>query len=96
MTAVQTLSALMPTADGAVLAALVELAEQSFKTICGRDDVPEAALPVIVRMAAHRYSQIGAEGLSAQSYSGASETLLSDYPEDLKREMYRWRVVRVQ
>ena len=27
----------------------------------------------------------------SQSYSGASEAFLTDWPEDLKRAMHRWR-----
>jgi hypothetical protein len=85
------LETLMPNADAATLEALIELAEADFKAECQRDDVPEGAESVIVRMVQHRYGQLDGAGLASQSYSGASETFRADWPDDLKRAMWRWR-----
>lgn len=91
MSAVERALALVPNADEEQLEACVSEAEGLFLTECGREDVPVAAEPVIARMARVLYGRVGAEALSAQSYSGQSETLLTDWPADLKREMHRFR-----
>lgn len=91
MTMLERLTALCPNGNADLLQVLLDEAQADFLAICGRTDVPEAAQSVVVRMAQIRYTRMGAEGLSAQSYSGASESFLGDYPEDLKRAMYRFR-----
>lgn len=82
---------LVHNADEDALAACVEQAEGLFRLECHRDDAPEAAYPVLARMALQLYARIGAEGLSAQNYSGASETFMSDWPDDLRRAIHRFR-----
>ncbi len=91
MDKLETLTALNPKADEETLEALIDLAEADFKAECRRDDVPEAADSIIVRMVQHRWGQLDGAGLASQSYSGASETFLTDWPEDLKRAMHRFR-----
>lgn len=85
------LEILMPKADSDVLEMLFEQCADEFMAICNREDVPEAANHIIEQMIAFRYSQINAEGLASQSFSGMSEAYMSDYPERLKRAMYRFR-----
>ena len=85
------LTARTPNPDAALLEACLNEAEALFRDTCCREDIPAAAESTVARMARHVYGQAGAEGLSAQSYSGQSETLLTDWPADLKRAMYRWR-----
>lgn len=87
------LKKLLPDADAGVLDVLLRQCEADFKAICGRDDVPEAAQPALVQMAVCRYNALGAEGLAGQSYSGMSESYMADYPEPLKRAIYRFRRV---
>ena len=89
------LKTLLPNADGAVLSVLLHQCEADFKAICGRDDVPEAAHSTLTQMAVCRYNAIGAEGLTSQSYSGMSESYMADYPEPLKRALYRFRRVKL-
>lgn len=90
-TALEIATALTPNADASALSACVEQAEGLFVLECARDDVPEGASPVIARMAMHLYTRIGAEGLQSQSYSGAGETLLADWPDELRRAIHRFR-----
>lgn len=85
------LEILMPKADSDVLEMLFKQCADEFMAICNREDVPEAANHIIEQMIAFRYSQINAEGLASQSFSGMSEAYMSDYPERLKRAMYRFR-----
>jgi len=91
MDVLTTLQALYPKAATAVLTALIDVAEADFKAECHRDDVPEGAASVILRMVQHKWGQLDGAGLASQSYSGASESFLTDWPEDLKRAMHRFR-----
>ncbi len=89
------LKTLIPNAEAEKLEPIIEEVTEDFKAICNRDDVPEGANSALIQMAAYRFNQLGAEGLSSQSFSGMSENLLSDYPEALKRAMYRFRKVKL-
>ena len=91
MTTLERTAALTPNADSATLEACVQQAEGLFMAECGRSDVPDAAQPVIVRMAQILYGRVGAEGLTAQSFSGQSETFAPDWPDDLRRAIHRYR-----
>ncbi len=89
------LTSLIPNAETEKLEYLIDEAQEDFKTICNRDDVPDNASAIISQMVAFRYNHLGAEGLSSQSFSGMSEALMSDYPDNLKRAMYGWRKVKL-
>lgn len=93
MDTIEILTQLCPNADEEVLEALVALSEADFKAETRQAEVPEAAQGVIVRMVMHRFNRLGAEGLAAQSYSGASESYAADYSDDLRRAMHRFRKV---
>lgn len=94
-TVVNGLLMLIPNAEASVLEALTEQCIGEFKAACNRDDAPEAAAAVISQMVQHRYNQRGAEGLQSQSYSGMSESYMTDYPASLRRAMNRYRKVRM-
>ena len=83
--------ALTPNANTDQLEACVSQAEGLFRAECARDDIPEAALPVVARMARTLYARVDGEGLASQSYSGQSETFLTDWPADLRRAVHRFR-----
>lgn len=89
------LTLLISNAKEDVLEALWEQCEADFQSICNREDVPSGASSVVEQMVAYRYSQLNAEGLSAQSFSGMSESFLADYPDRLKRAMYQCRRLRM-
>ena len=89
--ALERMETLMPKADEEVIRSLAQQCADEFMAICNRDDVPAAAEHIIEQMVAFRYSQINAEGLASQSFSGMSEAYLTDYPERIKRSMYRFR-----
>ena len=40
-----------------------------------------------IDMVIYRYNRLGSEGMTAQSYSGASETYLSEYPDYVIRQL---------
>lgn len=91
MTTFQLALAMTPNADAEQLLACIEQAEGLFKAECAREDVPDAAAPVIARMARTLYARMDGEGLASQSYSGQSEAFLSDWPADLRRAIHRFR-----
>ena len=78
-------------ADDDQIATLYDQCAGDFMDICNREDVPERATGIIEQMVMFRWSQLNSEGLASQSFSGASETFLGDYPIRLKRAMYRYR-----
>lgn len=88
------LKLLITNANEDILPPLYDQCEADFLSICNREDVPQGASFIIEQMVAFRYSQLNAEGLSNQSFSGMSESFLNDYPERLKRAMYRYRRLR--
>lgn len=90
-TSVERLEMLYPKADSDVINSLAQQCADEFMAICNRDDVPCRAESIIEQMVAYRLSQINAEGLASQSFSGMSEAYLTDYPERLKRSMYNFR-----
>lgn len=85
------LNKLISNADPDIVQSLWEQCCDDFTSICAREDIPDAAVGVLEQMVAFRYSQLNAEGLGSQSFSGMSESYLTDYPDRLKRSMYRWR-----
>lgn len=85
------LKALYPNAEDALLECLYDQCADEFMAVCNRDDIPQTAAFAVEQMIAFRYSQINAEGLASQSFSGMSEAFLTDYPQRLKRAMYRFR-----
>lgn len=91
---VSRLMALLPKANVEVLRELTEQCRDEFNQICNLDEAPEAAETVIARMVVWHYNRLGAEGLNSQSYSGMNESYASEYPEPLKRSIYRFRRLR--
>lgn len=66
-------------------------------TFCNRDgvdDIPAALDGAIIKMAVIDYNKLGSEGLSSESYSGASYRYDQNYPDDIKKELYHERLVR--
>jgi len=49
---------------------------------------------VIIQMAIIKYNRLGYEGLSSQSYSGASEHYTEGYPKELNRRIMKYKKLR--
>lgn len=78
----------------AQLQVILDLVTQEFLDITNQEDVPEGAEAVIVQMAIIYYNRLGSEGLASQGYSGVSETYLNDYPENIKKQINRYRKLK--
>lgn len=91
MTPIQRMKTLLGESDNTALDDILEIcldaAEQEFLSYTGRKEVPDAAEPLVEQLAILRYNQIGNEGLSSQSYSGNSESYLTDYSSSLKANL---------
>lgn len=48
-----------------------------------------------VKMAVFKLGRIGSEGLASQSFSGVSESYMTDYPADIKSVLNRKRRVKI-
>lgn len=95
LTRLQTLVGCSDADKNGLMLILLDNAEQDFLERCNRADVPVTAESLIVDMAVVKYNRLSTEGLSAQSDSGASESYLPDYPDDIARRLTRYRKVRL-
>ena len=77
-----------------VLTLYIEDAENDFMAYTGWKYVPAAAQYIIEGMVAGKHNSAGNEGLASQSYSGVSESYLTDYPEETKSQLNKFRKVR--
>ncbi len=73
------------------LTVLFNVAVEEFKDYCHREDTPESATSLIANMVCILYNRIGAQGLASQSYSGVSETFIDGYPDNIKKQLNRYR-----
>lgn len=76
-----------------LLQLLVESAESEFLQHTNQPEVPVSAQNIILDMAIVKYNLIGTEGLSSQSYSGASESY-AHYPSELKTAIRRYAKIK--
>lgn len=88
---IEKLLTLVPNAKQEVLELLIDRCTDDFLNECCIDELPGRAEGVLAQMVMWHYNQIGGEGLASQSYSGQSESYLTDYPANLKRSMHRFR-----
>lgn len=99
MTPIQRIKALLGESTNSDLDAILEIclddAKQEFLSYTGRNEVPVPAQYLVEQLAILRYNQLGNEGLSSQSYSGNSESYLSDYNNSLKANLNKWRKLKL-
>ncbi|MCQ4363145.1 phage head-tail connector protein [Mycobacterium gordonae] len=80
---------LSDTAKDGRLTIMLSDAENAFKVICRRPDVPSSAENLIERMAVHLYSKPPA--VESESVKDMSLSYESDYPPAMLREIHRYR-----
>lgn len=69
---------------------LINLATEDARTISRRQNVTELE-SIIIQMVVFNYNRLGTEGLDSESYSGVSYSYSSDYPENILRNLKRFR-----
>jgi len=77
-----------------ILTILLDLATEDLKALCNRDDVPTGTSNIIIQMVLERYNRLGTEGLTAQSFSGASENFSDGYSAQVLSGLARYRKAR--
>lgn len=65
-----------------LLTVLLEQAKGEAIAYTNNANIPDS---IIVKMAIYKYNRLGTEGLESETYSGASYTYSTDYPEDIMR-----------
>ena len=55
----------------------------------------ELAENLIVQMAIYKYNRLGTEGLNSENYSGVSFNYMSDYPDNLVKQLRRYKKLGV-
>ena len=81
------------TKDG-LLALILDIVIQEFLDYTNREDLPDGANAVVIQMAVIQYNRIGSQGLTSQGYSGVSESYLSDYPDNIRKQLNRYRKIK--
>ena len=55
----------------------------------------DVAENLIVQMAIYKYNRLGTEGLNSENYSGVSFNYMSDYPDNLVKQLRRYKKLGV-
>ena len=55
----------------------------------------DVAENLIVQMAIYKYNRLGTEGLNSENYSGVSFNYLNDYPENIVKQLRRFKKLGV-
>ena len=87
-------SILLKTDDTETITALYEVAISEFKDYCNREDVPTTITSLIANMICVQYNRLGAQGLSSQGFSGVSESFIDGYPDNIRKQLNRYRKVK--
>ena len=61
---------------------LISIAEDEVKNYCNIDDV-QPLENIIVQIVIWKYNRLGAEGITSESYNGASYAYDTDYPPSI-------------
>lgn len=80
--------------DG-LLQLMLNMAEAEILDYTRRTELDAALESVVIQLVLARLNKMGAEGLESQSYSGVSESYLTDMPSDLLRVLNSKRRIRV-
>lgn len=78
-----------------LIEALVDLAIFDFLDYCNLVEVPEAAKGLICSMTLVLYNRKDALGISSQSFSGISEAFIDGYPDNILKQLNRYRKMRI-
>lgn len=76
-----------------LLNTLLEMATSEAVNYSGCNDAAKLE-NVIVQMAVFKYNQLGAEGLQSENYSGGSYAYLTDYPEQILKQLRQYKAAR--
>lgn len=79
----------------ALLMELINRVEEFITNYCNDEECIEHLRGTEVAMVIYDYNRLGTEGLKSENYSGVSFGYTSDYPDDIMKQLRRFRKVRV-
>ena len=79
----------------ALLFELIQRAEEFIINYTNNEDCLENLRGTKIAMVIYDYNRLGTEGLSSENYSGVSFTYSDGYPEDIMRQLKKFRKVKV-
>lgn len=68
----------------------LSMAEDAVLDYIQRDELPEAAKSVVIKLAVIYYNRLGNEGESSRTEGGISQSFITDIPKDIQRQLWRW------
>ena len=74
------------------LSLLLEQAEDEAIAYTNNEDLAEN---LIIQMAIYKYNRLGTEGLNSESYSGVRFDYINDYPENIVKQLKRFKKLGV-
>ena len=74
------------------LSLLLEQAEDEAIAYTNNENIAEN---LIIQMALYKYNRLGTEGLNSENYSGVSFNYMSDYPDNLVKQLKRYKKLGV-
>lgn len=81
-------------AKDTLLNLILDIVIQEFLDYTNRDDIPDGANAVALQMAVIQYNRIGSQGLASQGYSGVSESYIDGYPQNIRKQLNRYRKMK--
>ena len=88
-------SALLNTEDTELLGVLYDIVISEILDYCNIDTIPNTATSVICNMVCVQYSRRGNLGLQSQAYSGVSESFINGYPDNILKQLNRYRRISI-
>ena len=96
MTNTEIIQKLTGSTDTALIDVLLSEATNRILELTGRTKLPTGLEPAVRELAVLMYNRLGSEGMSSRNDSeiGISSTFV-DIPDDLMKQICRWRLCRV-
>lgn len=79
----------------ALLMELIDKAEEFILNYTNNPDCLDSLRGTKSSMVIYDYNRIGTEGLKSENYSGVAFSYLESYPEDILRQLRKFRKVKV-
>lgn len=88
-------SALLDTDDTELLGILYDIVVNEILDYCNIDSIPNTATSVICNMVCVQFNRRLASGLQSQSFSGVSESFINGYPDNILKQLNRYRRISI-
>ena len=77
-----------------VLELLVEETKKEITSYCNLDMYDKQLDYIAIQIIRYKYSKLGAESLSSQSFSGVGESFVESYPKEIYNNLNKFRRIR--